>query len=133
MENLTLLIDLHLEADRQGPGDATQTRRAIELAGLSGQRNLRLADIGCGTGASSLVLAQDLQSQVSAVDSLPAFLTALQSRAKQAGLDDLIIPVQASMDRLPFEVESLDVIWSEGAIYNIGFENGVSQWRRYLK
>ena len=133
MDDLSLLIDLHLEAARQGPGDATQTRRAVELAGLSGLRDLRVADIGCGTGASSLVLAQDLRSQVAAVDTLPAFLAALQSRAEQAGLAARITPVNASMDRLPFEVESLDVIWSEGAIYNMGFENGVSQWRRHLK
>lgn len=133
MDDLSLLIDLHLDAARQGPGDATQTRRAVDLAGLSGLRDLMVADIGCGTGASSLVLAQDLQSQVAAVDTLPALLAALQSRAEQAGLADRITPVNASMDSLPFEVESLDAIWSEGAIYNMGFENGVSQWRRYLK
>lgn len=133
MDDLSLLIDLHLEAARQGPGDATQTRRALELAGLSGRWDLRVADIGCGTGASSLVLAKDLRSQVAAVDTLPAFLAALQTRAEQAGLADRITPLNASMDRLPFEVESLDVIWSEGAIYNMGFENGVSQWRRHLK
>ena len=37
------------------------------------------------------------------------------------------------MDDLGFEDRSLDVIWSEGAIYNIGFEQGVTSWRRYLK
>jgi SAM-dependent methyltransferase len=37
------------------------------------------------------------------------------------------------MDSLPFEADSLDAIWSEGAIYNIGFENGVRRWRQYLK
>ena len=37
------------------------------------------------------------------------------------------------MDNLPFEDEECDVIWSEGAIYNIGFERGVRDWRRYLK
>ena len=37
------------------------------------------------------------------------------------------------MDALDFQMESLDAIWSEGAIYNIGFENGVRQWRRFLK
>lgn len=86
MDDLSLLIDLHLEATRQGPGDATQARRAVESAGLPGRRDLRVADIGCGTGASSLVIAQDLRSQVAAVDTLPALLAALQSRAEQAGL-----------------------------------------------
>ncbi|MBN8489946.1 MAG: class I SAM-dependent methyltransferase [Burkholderiales bacterium] len=133
MEDLELLIDLHLTARRQGPGDAAQTRRAIELAGLSGLRNLKVADIGCGTGASALVLARDLESRIVAVDTLSAFLATLQSRAEQAGLADRITPVNASMDRLPFELESLDAIWSEGAIYNMGFENGVTQWRPYLK
>lgn len=133
MDDLRLLIDLHVTADRQGPGDATQTRRAIELAGLSRLRNLAVADIGCGTGASAMVLAQDLESRVVAVDNLPHFLEALGSRAEQAGLADRITTVNASMDRLPFEAESLDAIWSEGAIYNMGFENGVTQWRRYLK
>lgn len=133
MDDLKLLIDLHITADRQGPGDATQTRRAIELAGLSKLRQLNVADIGCGTGASAMVLAQDLESQVAAVDSLPEFLATLRSRAEQAGLGDRITTVNASMDRLPFEAESLDAIWSEGAIYNMGFENGVRQWRRLLK
>lgn len=133
MDDLNLLIDLHVTADRQGPGDAIQTRRAIELAGLSRLRDLNVADIGCGTGASAIVLAQDLESQIVAVDSLPEFLETLRSRAEQAGLAERITTVNASMDRLPFDAESLDAIWSEGAIYNVGFENGVRRWRRFLK
>ena len=37
------------------------------------------------------------------------------------------------MDNLPFGDEQYDVIWSEGAIYNIGFKRGVKDWNRYLK
>jgi SAM-dependent methyltransferase len=37
------------------------------------------------------------------------------------------------MDELPFADEELDVIWSEGAVYNIGFEKGIADWQRYLK
>ena len=37
------------------------------------------------------------------------------------------------MDALPFEEQSFDAIWSEGAIYNIGFANGIQAWRRFLK
>jgi SAM-dependent methyltransferase len=37
------------------------------------------------------------------------------------------------MDSLPFDDESLDAIWSEGAIYNVGFETGIRTWRRFLK
>ncbi|MCK5340532.1 MAG: SAM-dependent methyltransferase, partial [Desulfobulbaceae bacterium] len=38
-----------------------------------------------------------------------------------------------SMDNLPFQNEELDLIWSEGAIYNIGFEHGISEWHKFLK
>ncbi|NTW26438.1 MAG: class I SAM-dependent methyltransferase, partial [Lentimicrobium sp.] len=38
-----------------------------------------------------------------------------------------------SMEQLPFQNEELDLIWSEGAIYNIGFERGLNEWRKFLK
>lgn len=112
MDDLQLLIDLHITADRQGPGGEAETRRAIELSGLSNRRNLKVADIGCGTGASTLVLAKDLDAQIVAVDFLPEFLDVLRSRAARAGVADSIETVNASMDELPIEPGSLDAIWS---------------------
>ena len=38
-----------------------------------------------------------------------------------------------SMDSLPFAAESLDLIWSEGAIYNMGFGTGIEAWRPFLR
>lgn len=133
MENLQLLVDLHLPADRQGPGGEAETRRAIELSGLAGKPGLSIADIGCGTGASTLVLARELDARIVAVDLFPEFLDALQARATRAGLAGRIRTEAASMDALTFAPGSLDAIWSEGAIYNIGFEAGVRSWRRFLK
>ena len=49
------------------------------------------------------------------------------------GLSEKISTCCCSMDNLPFVDEEYDVIWSEGAIYNIGFERGVKDWNRYLK
>ena len=37
------------------------------------------------------------------------------------------------MEDLPFPDGSCDVIWSEGAIYNMGFEAGVRAWRPLLR
>jgi SAM-dependent methyltransferase len=133
MDDIKLLIDLHLSADRQGPGGEAPTRRAIELSGLLNRRSLKIADVGCGTGASTLVLAQALDAHILAVDFLPEFLDVLKSRASRAGVADRIETLNASMDALPIEPSSLDAIWSEGAIYNMGFENGVRQWRELLK
>ena len=133
VDEFELLVDLHIGGERQGPGSDEATRRAIALAGLDGAPNLRIADIGCGTGASALVLAHDLEAHVVALDFLSPFLARLDEAADERGLADRITTSARSMDELDFDEESLDVIWSEGAIYNIGFENGINSWRRYLK
>lgn len=131
--DLSLLIDLHGEGARQGPGGDAETRLAVALAGLGDGRPLRIADLGCGTGAQTLVLAQALDATITAVDLVPEFLDRLRGRAERAGVAGRIETLAASMDDLPFEDGSLDAIWSEGAIYNIGFARGVEAWRRLLR
>ena len=133
MDDLSLLVDLHREGRRQGPGGDDETRLAITLSGMSGRTGLKIADIGCGTGASTLMLAKELDASVTAVDFLPDFLHDLEIAAQRQHLTKRIETLAASMDALPFEEQSLDAIWSEGAIYNIGFANGIQAWRRFLK
>ncbi|MEO0983103.1 MAG: methyltransferase domain-containing protein [Pseudomonadota bacterium] len=133
MDDLALLIDLHRSGARQGPGGDAETRLAINLAGLGDRAQLKIADMGCGTGASTLVLAASLDAAITAVDFAPEFLTELRSRAAAAGFSERIETLSASMDELPFGTASLDAIWSEGAIYNLGFEAGVRAWRGFLK
>ena len=133
MDEIALLTDLHRGQVRQGPGGDAETRLALTLSGLANAADLRIADIGCGTGASSLILAKELDAAITAVDFLPEFLTELEQRSQEAGVAGRIKTLCASMETLPFEAASLDAIWSEGAIYNIGFETGVRAWRRHLK
>ena len=133
MENYQLLIDLHKNENRQGPGGDAETERALSLAMIDRAAPLKIADIGCGTGASALLLARLLNARITAVDFLQDFLDVLKERAESLGVADRISTLASSMDDLPFADEELDVIWSEGAIYNIGFEMGVADWRRYLK
>ncbi|MCP4744706.1 MAG: class I SAM-dependent methyltransferase [Desulfobacteraceae bacterium] len=130
---MQLLIDLHRSNFRQGPGGEAETKQALKLAGLDKSRPLRIADIGCGTGASTIQLAKELDAQITAVDFLPEFLGELQTRAKEHGVADKITTLSCSMDALPFADEEFNVIWSEGAIYNMGFEAGVAAWSRFLK
>lgn len=133
MDDMQLLIDLHKDGMRQGPGGAAETRLAVTLSGLRGQRHLRIADIGCGTGAATLVLAQELDAHITAVDFLPEFLTELERAAANAGVADRITTLAQSMDALSFKDGELDAIWSEGAIYNMGFEAGITAWNPFLK
>jgi len=133
MDDLNLLIDLHRDGKRQGPGDDGDTRLAVALSGLSGAKDLKIADLGCGTGASTLVLARELDASIIAVDLVEDFLLAAQNRARREGLADRIETLAASMDALPFENSAFDAIWSEGAIYNMGFRNGIKSLRGFLK
>jgi SAM-dependent methyltransferase len=133
IDNRQLLIDLHRPAERQGPGGEAETRRAMEMAGLDRSRRWKIADLGCGTGASTLLLASRLDAEITAVDRLPAFLDELEVRATSQGVARRITPLNCSMEALPFAEGAFDVIWSEGAVYNMGFEAGISAWRRFLK
>jgi ubiquinone/menaquinone biosynthesis C-methylase UbiE len=133
MDDFQLLIDLHREGARQGPGGDPETELAIQIARIDRATPLKVADIGCGTGASTQLLAKLLNARITAVDFLQDFLDILQARAKEAGVADRISTLACSMDDLPFAEEEFDVIWAEGAIYNIGFEKGVADWRRFLK
>ena len=133
MTELDLLIDFHKDAERQGPGSTADTLKALSFIDLYGKKNLKVADIGCGSGAQTMVLAQNIEGHITAVDLFPTFLEKLEQDAQALGLQDKITMLEKSMDALPFEEESLDIIWSEGAIYNIGFKEGVRQWRKFLK
>jgi len=133
MEDYQLLIDLHKSANRQGPGGDAESEKALSLSMIDRAAPLKIADIGCGTGASTLLLARLLEAQITAVDFLQEFLEVLEVRAENMGLSEKITTLCCSMDKLPFRDEEYDIIWSEGAIYNIGFEKGVTDWNRYLK
>ena len=133
VENLQLLIDLHRDAQRQGPGGEEQTRLAITLSGLGRGKNLKIVDIGCGSGASTLVLASTLDAHITAVDLVPEFLNTLAEAASRTGVGDRVTTLTESMDKLPFAEAEFDAIWSEGAIYNMGFARGIEAWSRFLK
>ena len=114
MEDYRLLIDLHKSAFRQGPGGEAETEKekALSLAMIDRGSALRIADVGYGTGASTLLLARLLNARITAVDFLQDFLEVLEGRAESMGLSEKITPLCCSMDNLPFENEEYDVIWS---------------------
>jgi ubiquinone/menaquinone biosynthesis C-methylase UbiE len=133
MDDFQLLVQFHLDANRQGPGGEKETLRAIELAGLDDSQKLKIADIGCGTGASTIILAKNLNAEITAIDLFPEFLEVLKSQVSEHKLKGQVTSNAFSMEDMPFDKDELDVIWSEGAIYNIGFERGIKEWKPFLK
>jgi SAM-dependent methyltransferase len=130
---IELIIDLHKDSDRQGPGSENDTLKALGLLNLPTDQKLKVADIGCGSGGQTILLAKKLNGQITAVDIFPKFLNELNEKSEKLGLTDKIVTLEKSMDYLPFNKGEFDLIWSEGAIYNIGFENGLKKWKDYLK
>lgn len=130
--DLKLIASFFRGLDQQGPGSDEQTLRALEFIDTT-RTGLRIADIGCGTGRQTEVLARHLDGQITAIDLLPELIEGLEERIRRARYVDKVTPVVGSMDDLPFEDGSLDIIWAEGSIYNIGFEQGLTAWRQYLR
>ena len=129
---LDLLLEVHVGLERQGPGSRETVERALSFLGdLS--RFESIADLGCGTGGQTLVLAEYLSGNIVGLDMFPEFVRELDKKALRSGLSERLKGVVGKMEELPFEKNSLDLIWSEGAIDNIGFEKGLSHWRAFLK
>lgn len=133
MDEMELMMHLHFNNKRQGPGSEEATQLAISLAGLDREKSYKIADIGCGTGAQTMTLARALNGEIVAVDLFAVFLEKLKERMVGETFKASITTLPASMDQLPFEQEMFDVIWSEGAVYNMGFKNGVCYWKNFLK
>lgn len=132
--NLEAFSELyHSGLPRLGPGSRDDTERALSLVpDLPAAASV--LDVGCGNGGQTICLASLLpQARFTAVDQLLVLLAEVDRRAALAGCSDRVHAVQGDMADLAFEPESFDLIWSEGAVYNIGFAAGLKAWRRLLK
>lgn len=118
---------------RQGPGSRASTLRALSFATeLPSEPNV--LDVGCGTGGQTFTLAEALPaSTITAVDNHPPFVEMLRAHVEELGLQDRVHAEVADMAALPFEPATFDLIWSEGSIYNIGFDQGLNAWRPLLR
>lgn len=117
---------------RQGPGSNKYTRKAYKLLPGLPERP-HILDIGCGSGVQTLELARISGGHVTALDNYQPFLDKLAKEAEAEGLSSKVKAVNGSMFELPFAESTFDLIWSEGAIYILGFEKGLSEWKPLLK
>jgi serine/threonine-protein kinase HipA len=130
--SIEALIRQHIGLHRKGPGGDAHTLRAFSAcAGLPPEPVV--VDLGCGSGAATLVLARQLGSPVLGVDLCQPFLDELEERARAEGLEHLVRTRCADFGELDLPPGSVDLVWSEGAIYQLGFEEGLWRWRTHVK
>lgn len=133
-EMLTQIYKLfHPSLLRLGPGDDQSTRQALNLIPQDIRRpGRRILDLGCGNGAQTICLARELRGEILAVDTHQPFLDELTKRAAAAGCGERVRILCADMASIRPEQGPFDLIWCEGAIYNIGFEKGLRHCRTLL-
>ncbi|MET0509750.1 MAG: class I SAM-dependent methyltransferase [Burkholderiaceae bacterium] len=113
-----------------GPGDDAHTLHVLRLLP---RRDFRvIVDAGCGSGRQTLALARALGTAVHAVDSHQPFLDDLVRRAENEQVPELVQTHCMDMKDIPGAFPAIDLLWSEGAAYNIGFANALSVWARAI-
>jgi len=117
------IFALFAPLDRAGPGDAASLRWALQTAGT--RPDARVLDAGCGTGADlPALIAAVPQGRVVAVDTAAPFIERVRARypGVAAHLADMANPPGG-----PF-----DLIWSAGAVYNLGVAAALRAWAEHL-
>jgi len=62
-----------------------------------------------------------------------SFIDVFNDNARKLNLGERVTGAVGSIENLSFAKDEFDLIWSEGAIDNIGFERGLTHWNTFLK
>jgi SAM-dependent methyltransferase len=88
---------------------------------LSLRRGMRVLDLGCGAGVTSVFLARRFGVTVYAVDAeIP---NDLMQRAAAAGVEASVIPVRSDARSLPFSPGFFDAVFSMNAFFYFGTDD----------
>ena len=132
MEGMEYFYELYTGLPRGGPGDNASTQKAFSYLKNLSFKPLIL-DIGCGPGMQTIELARISKGKIIALDNYQPFLDILMQNAIKEGFEKRIIPKNQSMLEMDFKNGSFDLIWSEGALYQMGFQNGLKKCYQLLK
>jgi trans-aconitate methyltransferase len=122
---------LFADMDKLSPSDDSLS--LYVLRSLPEHRFEVVVDAGCGAGRQTFVLAEELKTPIHAVDSYQPFLDRLRHRAKENGFAQLVRTHWMDMKDIPSVFPTIDLLWAEGAAYNIGFANALATWAKAVR
>src|SRR4029434_7844880 len=122
---------LFADMEKLSPGDDSLS--LYVLRSLPEHRFEVVVDAGCGAGRQTFVSADELKTPIHAVDSYQPFLNRLRQRAKEKGITQLVRTHCMDMKDIPRVFPSIDLLWAEGAAYNIGFEDALARWAKAIR
>jgi len=124
--------DIHSGLPQEGPGSEKSTLRALSSVGRLPDKP-DILDVGCGPGRQTMILAANTTGRITAVDTHQPFLDEVEDRAMERGIAGRVRTVNSPMSELGLPDQSFDLIWSEGAVYLMGFREGLTSWKRLLR
>jgi ubiquinone/menaquinone biosynthesis C-methylase UbiE len=126
-----IFFDIHKNLPREGSGRDEYTQKAFEI--IPPIKQPRILDIGCGPGLQTIKLAKLTDGEIIGIDIHQPYLDQLEKNAKKENLSHRIKTINQSMFNLDFPKEYFDIIWAEGSIFIIGFEQGLNEWKKFIK
>lgn len=128
MSNLNLYL---IEKDKIRENLNKYTKKAFKL--IPKYKNPHILDIGCGSGVPTIELAKISKGHVIGLDINEKSLDLLQIKINKLGLKNQVNIIKDSLSTMDFPKEFFNIIWAEGSVFVIGFENSLKNWRQFLK
>lgn len=119
-----IFFELYESLPRQGPGNRQCAARALALC-RSLPPAAAVLDLGCGVGGQTLHLAGLTAGPIVGLDSHAPSIARLKATAAEHGLSHRVSGVVGDMAEPGLPPGSFDLVWSEGALYNIGIPNAL--------
>ena len=107
--DVELICEYFSNLERQGPGSPEVTIKAVSFIDNLNDKSL-IADIGCGSGGQTMVLAQHSPGNITGIDLFPIFTDMFNRNVEKLNFQDRVKCIVGSMDNLPFLDEELEII-----------------------
>jgi len=119
-----LFFEVYEALPRQGPGNRASAAKALNLC-VDLPPSPAVLDLGCGVGGQTVYLSELTSGPIVAVDSHAPSIERLNETLCKLGLSQRVQALVGDMAHLEQLPQHFDLIWSEGALYNIGIENAL--------
>ena len=107
------------------------TRKAFQM--LPKLKKPYILDAGCGSGSPTIELAKLSDGEIIGIDIDQSKLDILNRKIEEEGFLGRVKTVKCSLLEMDFPDESFDIIWAEGSIRIIGFEQSLKKCKQLLK